>query len=63
MLFCMGLNDTRVEYWQSLKTVAKLRFLKTDLYAGHNGYSGYYNYFDYDAFVYAFILNKLGIKY
>jgi len=72
MLFTAGLNDTRVEYWNALKSVAKLRalktdnnilLLKTDLYAGHNSYTGYYNYFDYEAFIYAFILNNLGIKY
>ena len=72
MLFTAGLNDTRVEYWNALKTVAKLRalktdnntlLLKTDLHAGHNSYSGYYNYFAHDAFIYAYIINNLGIKY
>ena len=72
MLFTTGLNDTRVEYWQVVKSVAKLRelktdtntlLLKTDLYAGHNGYSGYYNYINFKAFEYAFILNNFGIKY
>ncbi len=72
MLFYIGLNDNRVEYWQSLKSVAKLRalktdndslFLKTELYAGHNGYYGSDAYFAEMAFIYAFILNNLGIKY
>ncbi len=68
MLYYIGLNDTKVEYWQSLKSVAKLRALKTDnnklylkvdLYAGHNGGEYYAN----TAFIYAFILDNLGIKY
>ena len=72
MLFTTGLNDTRVAYWHSLKSVAKLRalktdtnilLLKTDLYAGHNSYFGKYNYYANQAFYYAFILNNLGIKY
>ncbi len=72
MLFICGLNDTRVEYWNSLKSVAKLRalktdkntlLLKTDLYAGHNGYTGNYNSFFIDAFIYAFILKNLNIKH
>ncbi len=72
MLFTVGLNDTRVEYWNALKFAAKLRamktnnntlLIKTDLYAGHNSYSGYYNYFAFDAYIYAFILNNLNIGY
>jgi oligopeptidase B len=72
MLFYIGLNDNRVEYWQSLKSVAKLRALKTDsnklyikteLYTGHNGYYGNNAYFAERAFINAFILNNLGIKY
>ena len=72
MLFLMGLTDTRIEYWQTLKSVAKLRkyktdnntlLLKTDMYAGHSGYTGNYTYIAEDAFIYAFILDNLGIKY
>jgi oligopeptidase B len=72
MLFYIGLNDNRVEYWQSLKSVAKLRalktdsnklYLKTELYTGHNGYYGTEAYYAERAFIYAFILNNLGIKY
>ncbi|MCD4792835.1 MAG: prolyl oligopeptidase family serine peptidase [Bacteroidales bacterium] len=72
MLFTAGLNDTRVAYWHAVKSVAKLRalktnnntlLLKTDLYAGHNSYSGKYNFINFDAFIYAFILNNMGIKY
>ena len=72
MLFTAGLLDTRVEYWNALKSVAKLRAMKTDknklllkteLYAGHNGYVGRYNRYAYEASVYAFILDNLKIKY
>ena len=72
MLFTAGLLDTRVEYWNALKSVAKLRALKTDknklllkteLYAGHNGYVGRYDSYAYEAFVCAFILDNLGVKY
>ena len=68
MLYYIGLNDNRVEYWQSLKSVAKLRalktdnnklFLKTELYAGHNGYVDYSSV----SYIYAYVLNNLGIKY
>jgi oligopeptidase B len=72
MLFSAGLLDTRVEYWNALKSVAKLRALKTDknnlllkmdLYAGHNSYQGRYSEAFYESFVFAFILNNLRIKY
>ena len=66
----MGFFDTKVKYWQTLKTVARLRkcktdnnilLLKTDLYGGHSGYSN--NIINERAFIYAFILDNLGIKY
>ena len=72
MLFTTGLSDTRVEYWQVVKSVAKLRelkkgnntlLLKANLHTGHNGHAGYYAYFANTAFTYAFIINNLGIKY
>ncbi len=72
ILYYIGLNDNKVEYWQSIKSVAKLRalktdnnklFLKTELYAGHNGYSGSQALYAEYAFIYAFILDNLGIKY
>ena len=71
MLLTTGLNDTRVEYWNAVKTAAKLRemktdnntlLLRTDLYGGHSN-NGFYNYFAEKAFEYAFILNNLGIEY
>ncbi len=72
MLFTAGLLDSRVDYWNALKSVAKLRALKTDknnlllkmdIYAGHNSYVGKYNETSYEAFVYAFIFNNLNMKY
>jgi len=72
MLFVCGLLDTRAKYWNAVKSVAKLRDLKTDdnalllktnLFAGHNGYSGEQQDRLHQAFVLAFILNNLNIKY
>ena len=72
MLYYIGLNDNRVEYWQSLKSVAKLRalktdnnklYLKTEPYTGHIGYKGTEAYYIFSAYLYAFILNNLGIEY
>jgi oligopeptidase B len=66
-----GLNDTRVNYWEPAKWVAKLRAMKTDhnrlllkinMGAGHGGMSGRYDYLKEVALEYAFILDVLGIK-
>lgn len=71
MLVTAGLNDSRVQYWEPLKWVAKLRAMKTDdnllilrtgIVEGHAGASGRYDHLRYDAFAYAFILDRLGIK-
>ncbi len=72
LFFSVGLLDSRVAYWHSVKSVAKLRalktdkntlLLKTDLYAGHNGYVGKQSFESFEAFIYAFILNNLKINY
>jgi protease II len=72
MLYLIGLNDNRVEYWQNLKSIAKLRslktnnnrvYLKTDLFAGHSGNIGGNSLYADKAFIYSFILSNLGIKY
>jgi oligopeptidase B len=64
-------NDSQVMYWEPAKYVAKLRSLKTDknmlllrtnMAGGHGGSSGRYDALKDTAFVYAFILNRLGIK-
>jgi oligopeptidase B len=70
LLVTAGLNDPRVAYWEPAKWVARLRalktdqnllLLKTDMSAGHSGPSGRYEYLKEMAFIYAFILDRLGI--
>ncbi len=71
MLITAGLNDPRVQYWEPAKWTAKLRAMKTDnnrlllktnMGAGHGGASGRYDALKELAFVYAFILDTLGIE-
>lgn len=71
LLVTAGLNDSRVNYWEPAKWVAKLRKLKTDnntllfkteMGAGHFGPSGRYEEMKEEAFTYAFILKMFGIK-
>jgi oligopeptidase B len=70
MLVTAGLNDPRVAYWEPAKWVAKLRATKTDanplllrtrMGSGHGGPSGRYERWRDRAFVYAFILDALGV--
>jgi oligopeptidase B len=70
MLVTAGFNDSRVQYWEPLKWVARLRakktddniiLLKTGMSEGHAGASGRYDHLKYDSFVYAFILDRLGV--
>ncbi len=70
MLVVASLNDTRVQYWEPAKWVAKLRALKTDnnvlllrtnMGAGHAGVSGRYSQIEEKAFEYAFILDMLNM--
>ena len=64
-----GLSDPRVGFWEPAKWVARLRaanpdnrvLLKTELGAGHGGPSGRYDAWRDEAFVYAFILDALGL--
>jgi oligopeptidase B len=64
-----GLSDPRVGFWEPAKWVAKLRaanpenrvLLKTEMGAGHGGPSGRYDAWRDEAFVYAFILDALGL--
>lgn len=71
MLVTAGLNDNRVGYWEPLKWVAKLRATKTDrntllikvaTLEGHHGASGRYDALKECAFIYAFIMDCLGIR-
>jgi oligopeptidase B len=69
MLVVAGYNDSRVQYWEAAKWVAKLRatktdsnllLLKTDLDAGHGGMSGRYQGLKDVALEYSFLLKVLG---
>ncbi len=69
ILATAGLSDPRVGFWEPAKWVAKLRaanpenrvLLKTELGAGHGGPSGRYDAWKDEAFVYAFVLDALGL--
>ena len=69
ILATAGLSDPRVGFWEPAKWVAKLRaanpqnrvLLKTEMGAGHGGPSGRYEAWKDEAFVYAFILDTLGL--
>jgi len=65
-----GLNDPRVSYWEPAKWVQALRatttsdkvvYLKTEMGAGHQGPSGRYDAWKDEAFVFAFVLDALGL--
>jgi oligopeptidase B len=65
-----SLHDSQVGYWEAAKYVAKLRALKTDrnplllrtiMEAGHGGASGRYDALKEVAFIYAFVLDQLGL--
>jgi oligopeptidase B len=71
LLVTGALNDSRVQYWEPAKWVAKLRanktddntiLLRTNIVEGHSGASGRYDYLKWFAFMYAFIFDKLGIR-
>lgn len=70
LLVVAGYNDSRVQYWEAAKWVAKLRatrtddhllLLKTDLDAGHGGMSGRYQALRDVALEYAFLFKVLGL--
>ena len=70
ILATAGLNDPRVSYWEPAKWVQKLRasttsgrpiYLKTEMGAGHQGPSGRYDTWKDEAFVFAFVLDALGM--
>ncbi|WP_372867932.1 S9 family peptidase, partial [Pseudomonas sp.] len=70
ILAVAGYNDSRVQYWEAAKWVAKLRatktdnhllLLKTDLDAGHGGMSGRYQALRDVALEYAFLLKVFGL--
>lgn len=70
MLVVAGYNDSRVQYWEAAKWVARLRasrtdsnllLLKTEMDAGHGGMSGRYQALRDAALEYAFLLKVLGL--
>ena len=69
LLVLASLNDTRVQYWEPAKWVARLRatnpehriVLKTDLGAGHAGPSGRYDSWRERALVFAWVADRLGV--
>ena len=69
MLVTTGLHDSRVQYFEPVKWVSRLRRLKMDknllllhidMNTGHHGASDNYFSFRRDALEYAFILDVLG---
>ena len=69
ILAVTSLNDTRVLYHEPAKWIARLRavapqgtyLLKTEMEAGHGGPSGRYDAWREEAFVTAWILDRLGL--
>jgi oligopeptidase B len=69
ILAVSSLNDTRVLYHEPTKWVARLRtvspqtpvLLKTEMGAGHSGPSGRYDAWREEAFVLAWILDRVGL--
>jgi len=70
MLVTAGLWDSQVPYWEPVKWVARLRYLKTDtnplllrvnMGAGHGGLPGRFRRLEQTALEYAFILDRAGL--
>jgi oligopeptidase B len=69
ILALTSLNDTRVRYVEPAKWIARLRaiapggsyLLKTEMEAGHGGRSGRYDAWKEEAFVLAWVLDRLGL--
>jgi oligopeptidase B len=71
LLVTTSLQDSQVQYWEPAKWVAKLRASKTDtnqlllrtyIKGSHGGVSGRYKRYEQTAFVYAFILDLMGLE-
>ncbi|MGK5680288.1 S9 family peptidase [Actinoplanes sp. URMC 104] len=69
ILAMTSLNDTRVQYHEPAKWIARLRavapdgdyLLKTEMDSGHSGPSGRYDAWKEEAFVLAWVLDVLGL--
>jgi oligopeptidase B len=71
LLVLTSLHDSQVQYWEPAKWVAKLRAVKTDqnrlllrtkMEAGHGGVSGRFKRYKEKAFIFAFLLDLVGIS-
>jgi len=71
ILTMVGFHDSNVPYWEGAKWAAKIRDAKTNdatvlvrcnLEAGHGGASDRYKRLREEAFRYAFLLDRLGVK-
>jgi len=71
MLVTTGLNDPRVQYWEPVKWVAKLRehstsgkpiILRVEMGAGHAGPSGRYDAWRDEAIHVSFLCRELGVE-
>lgn len=70
LLLTGGLNDTRVGFWEPAKLVARLRhlnpenpvLLRMEMDVGHGGPSGRYASWREEAYVSAWILERLGLS-
>ncbi|AEE52381.1 S9 family peptidase [Haliscomenobacter hydrossis] len=71
MLITGGLNDSQVLFHEPAKYAAKLRELKTDnnllmlrinMDSGHGGATGRFDYLKEEAFNYAFVMDRMGVK-
>ncbi len=71
ILVSTAMNDSRVQYFEPLKWVARLRTVKKDKnllllrvknIEGHSGASGKLDYLKWYGFMYAFILDRLGMS-
>ena len=71
MLITGGLNDSQVLFHEPAKYAAKLREMKTDnnllmlrinMDSGHGGATGRFDYLKEEAFNYAFVMDRMGVK-
>jgi len=71
MLVTTAMNDARVAYWEPVKWVAKLRankaresrlIMRAEMQEGHSGASGRYDWLRELSFIYAFLIDSVGIQ-
>lgn len=71
LLVTAAMNDARVAYWEPVKWVAKLRarkagesrlILRAEMQESHSGASGRYDWLREVSFIYAFLIDSVGIQ-